>query len=245
MRTIAICNQKGGVGKTTTTLALQSGLMQKGLKTLILDFDGQRNSTSTKGQTEGASIYDVLTKGADIRDAIAECPSGDIVRGDERLSGIDSLSIDTLRNTLKPLHRQYDIVLIDCPPSLGVLTLNALMASDYVIVPAVADKYSLHGIIDLAQTIEAVKSENKRLRVLGVLLTMHNAKYRLSKELESDLEEITKAFKTTLFDTSIRYSQKVREAQFRPEGLMKYAPRATVTEDYKALTEEIIKRLEK
>ena len=250
MRVISVANQKGGVGKTTTAFCLTAGLTEAGKKALCIDLEGQRNLTATLGnaQEETPTILEVLTGEADITEAILTTPAGDFIRGDKRLSLIDNTlrgadKYEKLREAIKPLHRKYDYVFIDTPPALGTLTLNALTASDYVIVPAVADLYSSYGIADLAETIEAIKgSTNKKLKTLGILLTMHNPRARLSKEMEDYLDNITKAFKTSLFDTKIRSSIKAREVQLRPEGLFKYAPKAPITEDYRALFAEVIKK---
>lgn len=243
MKVISVCNQKGGVGKTTTALTLQAGLTEKGLRTLLIDLDGQRNSTATKGRGAETSVYDVLKRGADITEAISESPTGDYIQGARELSYIEGLEDTALRDTIKPLHRKYDIAIIDAPPNLGELTINALVASDYCIIPAVADKYSGYGMLDLERTIKLVRSEYKRPKVMGILLTMHNARLRLSQSMTAELEDIAKELNTTLFDTSIRYSVKAREAQFESRGLLQYAPRAPITADYRAFIAEVIQRL--
>lgn len=242
MRTIAICNQKGGVAKTTTSLTLQSGLTEKGKRTLLIDLDSQRNSTTTKGEGADFSILDVLEGRADIKDAISKSESGDFIRGEKGLSLIKGLTDSTLRDKIQPLHRAYDIVIIDCPPSLGDLTVNALVSADYVIVPAVADEYSAYGLMDLKKIIDLVRSgANKKLKVMGVLLTMHNPRLKESKRLEGELAEITKALGISLFDTTIRHSFKVREAQGKGKGLLRY--KTPIAEDYRAFTEEVLQRL--
>lgn len=251
MKVITVATQKGGVGKTTTALALTAGLTERGYKTLLVDVEGQRNASLTVGtQSDKPTVLEVLTGEATAREAITESLIGDFISGNKRLSLIDKLideerQYTALRDALKPLNRQYDYCIIDTPPALGTLTLNALTASDFVIVPCEADLYSLQGLTDLAETIEAVRAgTNKKLKTLGILLTKHSARYTLSKELQETLEQLTTAFNTRVFDTYIRYSQKCREAQFKPQGLLKYAPRSTVTQDYRALTDEILHLLE-
>lgn len=250
MQTIAICNQKGGVGKTTTSLCLTAGLSERGKKCLLIDAEGQRNLTATLGATDKPTLLEVLTSEADIREAITETAIGDFIAGDKRLNLIDQFIDEEerytrLRDAIKPLKRSYDFVVIDTPPQLGTLTLNALTASDFVIVPCEADYYSLQGLTDLAETIEAVKgSLNKKLRTLGVLLTKHSERTRLSRELQDTLRELTEAFDTEVFDTYIRHSQKAREAQFKPQGLLRYAPKSTIATDYRAFTEEVLHKLE-
>lgn len=243
MKVISICNQKGGVGKTTTALTLTAGLTERGKRALLIDLDGQRNSTTTKGEGADFSILNVLEGTADIKDAISKSPTGDFIRGQKELSLIEGLEDTTLRDCLKPLSRLYDIVVIDCPPSLADLTINALVCSDYVIVPAVADNYSAYGLLDLYDIIERVRPLNKRLKIMGVLLTMHNPRLKESKRLEGELAEITQELGINLFDTSIRPSVKARESQNRPEGLLQYAKKTPITEDYRAFIEEVIQRL--
>lgn len=251
MKVITVATQKGGVGKTTTALALTAGLTERGYKTLLVDVEGQRNASLTVGtQSDKPTVLEVLTGEATAREAITESLIGDFISGNKRLSLIDKLideerQYTALRDALKPLNRSYDYCVIDTPPALGTLTLNALTASDFVIVPCEADLYSLQGLTDLAETIEAVRAgTNKKLKTLGILLTKHSTRYTLSKELQETLEQLTTAFNTRVFDTYIRYSQKCREAQFKPQGLLKYAPRSTVAQDYKALTDEILHLLE-
>ena len=251
MKVITVATQKGGVGKTTTALALTAGLTERGYKTLLADVEGQRNASLTVGtQSDKPTVLEVLTGEATAREAITENLIGDFISGNKRLSLIDKLideerQYTALRDALKPLNRSYDYCIIDTPPALGTLTLNALTASDFVIVPCEADLYSLQGLTDLAETIEAVRAgTNKKLKTLGILLTKHSTRYTLSKELQETLEQLTTAFNTRVFDTYIRYSQKCREAQFKPQGLLKYAPRSTVAQDYRALTDEILHLLE-
>ena len=250
MQTIAICNQKGGVGKTTTSLCLTAGMSERGKKCLLIDLEGQRNLTATLRAADKPTALEVLTSEADIREAITETAIGDFIAGDKRLSIIDQYIDEEgrytrLREALKPLKRIYDIVVVDTPPALGTLTLNALTASDFVIVPCEADYYSLQGLTDLAETIEGVKgSLNKKLRTMGVLLTKHSTRYTLSKELQETLEQLTEAFDTEVFDTYIRTSQKAREAQFQPQGLLRYAPKSTIATDYRAFTDEVLHKLE-
>lgn len=255
MKTISICNQKGGVGKTTTSLCLTAGMSEKGKKCLLIDLEGQRNLTATLRVADKPTALEVLTKEADIGEAITETAIGDVIAGDKRLGIIDRELTDRgfseesfytlLRDALKPIKRIYDLVIVDTPPQLGTLTLNALTASDFVIVPCEADYYSLQGLTDLAETIEAVKtSTNKKLRTMGVLLTKHSARHTLSKELQETLEQLTEAFDTELFDTYIRHSQKAREAQFKPQGLLRYAPKSTIATDYRAFTDEVLHKLE-
>lgn len=252
MTTITISNQKGGVGKTTTALCLSAGLTEKGYKVLSIDLEQQRNLTATIGNTqnEQLTILEVLTGEATAREAVQHSLTGDYIAGSKQLSLIDKIITSKdiftrLRNALKPLQGDYDFIVIDTPPSLGTLTLNALTASDVVIIPVESDLYSAYGFTDLSDTIGAVRrNANNKLRVLGVLLTKYDKRTKLSKEMTEYLEQITRAFETTLFDTRIRYGVKAREIQLKPQGIYKYAPRASVTQDYRAFVNEVLERLE-
>ena len=261
MKTITISNQKGGVGKTTTVLCLSAGLAELGYKVLSVDLEGQRNLTATLGnlRSNKPTILEVLTEEADIREAIQTRQNGDFISGSAHLSSIDyrleelnkekeaseqKSKFVALRDALEVISDEYDYCIIDTPPALGTLTLNALTASDAVIIPVDWDLYSVYGLTDLMGTItETRKHTNKNLRVLGVLLTKYDTRTKLSSEMTDQLEQITSALGTSLFNTRIRYSVKVKEIQIKPQGLYKYAPRATVTQDYRNFVNEVLERL--
>lgn len=250
MKVIAIANQKGGVGKTTTANALIAGLTEKGYRVLGVDLDPQGNLTASRGQApKGATIFGVLTGEVTAKDAITSTEAGDLIVGSPLLSTAESLIADTgkeyrLKEALAPLSRIYDYVILDTPPSLGILTINALTACDYVVAPAQADLYSLQGIDQLTKTIDAVKKYcNHSIKVAGILLTMFNSRTRITKEVAEALDTLAGRLGTRVFDTKIRASVKASEVQFKTGGLFKYAPRATVTEDYRNWIEELISAL--
>lgn len=246
-RTLAIINQKGGVGKSTTAEALAAGLTLKGYSVLSIDLDAQGNMSYTAGaKTDGATALGVLTGEIPARDAIQHTESGDIIPASKALAGADAFITDTgkeyrLREALEPIRGEYDFIIVDTPPALGILTINALTACDSVIIPAQADIYSLQGIEQLAETIKPVKKyTNPDLTIEGILLTRYSSRSVLSREVAELAEQLAAKLGTKLFKTTIREAIAVKEAQISQRSLYSYAPKAKVTEDYSRFTAEII-----
>lgn len=245
MKVIAIANQKGGVGKTTTANVLIAGLTERGHKVLGIDLDAQTNLTTSMGATTKRTALGVLTGECEAADAIAHTATGDLIPSSTRLSNADMLLEETgkeykLKEALDPIKKDYDYIIIDTPPSLNILTINALTACDLAIVPAQADLYSLQGISELAKTIDAVrKYTNPNIKVAGILLTMFNGRTRIAKEVSEILEQLATRLDTKVFNTKIRASVKATEIQFKQGGLFKYAPKATVTQDYRSWIDEL------
>lgn len=251
MKTISITTQKGGVGKTTSALTISAGLTERGYRVLLVDADAQRNSSITLRADESKpNIISVLTGEATAREAIQHSPTADFIASSKQLSLIDRLldeenQYTALRDALKPMSRAYDFCIIDTPPQLGTATINALYASDYVLVPALAEYYSATALVDLANTVYAVKNAgNSKLKILGVFFTMHNKRTRLSREFLEEFEQVTNALNTSLFSSMIRDTKKARELQLKPQGLFKYAPRHGLTQDYNELIDELLQRLD-
>ena len=244
---ISIINQKGGVGKSTTAEALLSGLTLKGYKTLAVDLDAQGNLTYAVGaNSQGATTLGVLTREVDAGDAVQHTPSGDIIPGNKALAGADAFITDTgkeyrLKEALEGRAGEYDYILIDTPPALSILTINALTASNSVIIPAQADIYSLQGIEQLAETIQPVKRYcNPTLEIAGILLTRYNKRSILGQEVAGLARQIAQRLNTKLFDTTIREAIAIKEAQISQKSIYKYAPNAQVTKDYEAFIEELV-----
>lgn len=253
-KTLAIMNQKGGAGKTTTAGALAAGLTLLGFSVLSVDLDAQRNFTYTakpiittlKPKAENATILGVLMGEINAEDAILETESGDLIPASKALAGADAILTDTgkeyrLREALEPLKARYDYIILDTPPHLGILTINALTACDSVIIPAQADIYSLQGIEQLADTMKPVKKYcNPNLTIDGILLTRYSPRSVLSREVAELAERIAEKLGTRVYKTTIREAVAVKEAQISRKSLYGYAPAAKVTADYTHFIEELL-----
>lgn len=249
-KTICITNQKGGVGKTTTTYSLGLGLRKKGYKVLIVDLDPQGNlSFSVGAETEESiTIYEVLKGEYNAEEAIQHTPIIDIIPSNIVLSGVDLEFTHTgreflLREALSNVQNIYDYIIVDTPPSLNILTVNAFALSDKIIIPMIADIFSLQGIAQLYETIDRVKRYcNPSINIEGILLTRYNKRIILSSEIKGTAEMIAKELNTTVFNTHIRSSISIQEAQTKQENLYEYAPRNSAVMDYMQFVEELLSR---
>lgn len=247
---ISIINQKGGVGKTTTAVNLSAYLADKGKKTLLIDEDSQGNSTSglSRSVTFEKSLYDVLLSDTSPEEAVVKTairklhllPASIDLAGAEieiaPLAERESL----LKRKIEPLREQYDYIIIDCPPSLGLMTLNALVASDSIIIPIQAEFYALEGLSQLVKTVQVVSRRmNPRLHILGILLTMFDGRTNLSLQVA---EEVKKYFGSKVFRTVIPRTVKLSEAPSFGEPVLTYAPKSKGAEAYKKLSREVLKR---
>ena len=245
MKTVSVINQKGGVGKSTTAEMLVSALSLKGFKVLAIDLDAQGNlSYSLAADLNSPTILEVLTEEISAKDAIKKARA-DVISSNKALAGADAFIADTgkeyrLKEALEKIAKNYDFCIIDTPPALGILTINALTASDSVIIPAQADIYSLQGIENLEETIKAVKKYcNPNLKIEGILLTRYNPRI-LSREVSEMAEKLAEKLETKLFKAKIRDAVAVKEAQISQESLFKYAPKSNVTKDYEGFINEFL-----
>ena len=243
---IAIVNRRGGVGKTATAHALGAGLQHQGQRVLFIDLDSQSNLTFDLGAKMGPlTSLEVLTGTATAADAIQRTDSGDIIAASPNLASADSTIEGTgkeyrLKEALEPLADLYDYIVIDTPPALGVLTINALTAADSAIIPAQAEIHSLHGIGLLNEAIQAVKKyTNPNLTLRGVLLTRYNGRAILSKDMRANLDAVAAELGTKVYQTPIRECISVKEAQAMQQDLFTYAPRCNAAKDYLELVKEI------
>ena len=245
---IAGRNQKGGVGKSTTAQAIGQGLNElHNKKVLFIDLDAQGNlSYSLNAQQSPLNVMEVLTGKADIKEAIQKTPQGDILASNIQLSGADLFLTEMgkeykLKEAIEPIKNNYDYIIIDTPPALGILTVNALTACTGVIIPAQADIYSLQGIGQLNNTMEAVKKYcNPSLKLKGIVLTRYSKRAVLSRDVAETLENTAKQLKTKLYKTAIREAIAVKEAQANKVSIFAYAPKSNASIDYANLIKEVI-----
>ena len=250
MYVIAVTNQKGGVGKTTTATALVTGLTRKGYKVLLVDTDPQCNSTDTFRALvhNQATLYDVLVAGDPIQEAIQHTEIGDIVAGDPLLADAEQKITEQgreyrLKEAMDALDADaYDICVIDTPPDLGILLTNALTAAHGCIIPVSTDRYAMAGLSQLAQSIARVrKYSNRDLKIDGLLIVMDEPRTKLSKEIKESVPEICEKLGTRCFETTIRKAQAVKDAQKSRLSLFTYAPECNAALDYEAFIDEFLK----
>lgn len=248
MNTIAVINQKGGVGKSTTALAIGSGLILKGYRILFIDLDAQGNLTYTLGATTQGynNVLGVLQRPETAKEEIQHTEQGDIIASSPALAGADTLITQTgkeyrLKEALETIAGEYDYCIIDTPPALGILTINALTACTGAIIPAQADIYSLQGISQLNSTIETVRKYcNPALSIMGIVLTRFNRRSIIRREVAEMLGQTAEQLHTKLFKSRIRECTALVEAQATKQSIYKYSPKSNATADYKALVNEIL-----
>ena len=248
---IAIVNQKGGVAKTTTTLALGAFLHGKGRKVLFVDLDSQCNLTHTIGIQEGGpTVLDIMDHKELAAEAVVHTEWGDVIPSTGNLAIADTHFVDFarayhLKEALDGLKDTYDYLLVDTPPSLGVLTMNALTASDSLVIPAQADRYSMEGIAQLYQTVDVVrKYSNPNLRVLGILITRYTNRSVLRRAMAESLQQVAEARNTHLFDARIRECVALSEAQTKGCDIFTYNKHSNATKDYQAFGSEFLTLVE-
>ena len=253
MKIVSISNIKGGVGKTTTAAVLAAGLAEKGYRVLLIDSDPQTNLTMCflQEQTdELSSLYDIYGDGESIDDVKVPVRDNlDLIIGDFELCNADiqftkAGRLKMLKKAIKSIDGEYDFVIIDTPPNLGVLSLNAFIASDYMVVPMSVDSFSLKGVRLLKETLDDVADETeKELPVAGILLTKYNSRTNVSKLLEKSLNSAAGLLGTKVFGNRIRQAVVVQESQIAKEDLFSYSPNAKVAEDYKGFIDEFLERV--
>ncbi len=249
MHIYAVINQKGGVGKTTTVFALTGGLKLRNKKVLAVDLDPQGNlSYSFGADLDGKNALGVLTGEIKAEDAVVHTPQGDIIPGGKSLAGADAFITDTgkeyrLKEALAGFESCYDYIVIDTPPALGILTVNALTACTSVIIPAQADIYSLQGIEQLGETMSPVKKYcNSGLYIEGILLTRYNPRSVLSRDIVSFMERLAAKFETEVFNAKIREAVSIRESQMLRQDIFSYAAKSNVAADYSSFIDELLKK---
>lgn len=250
MKKIAVINQKGGVGKTSTALALGQGLTLKGKKVLFVDLDPQGNLSFTmNADPKGRTVLPVLQGEATAMENIQHTAGGDLIASSNNLASADLLLTQTgkeyrLKEALQPLEDVYDVCIIDTPPALGILTVNALTAADGALIPTVAEIFSFQGVGQLSLSIEDVRKYcNPELKILGIVLTLHNSRAVIRRELSSLLEGIAEKMKTKVYKARIRTCTALVEAQATRTSIYTYAPKSNAAADYAALVDEVLEDL--
>ena len=249
---LAFTNQKGGVGKTTSAVNVSLSMAVTEVRTLLIDLDPQANAStglSTLFEKQSGSIYDILLKGSGIKDAITKtsfthldivCSTNDLVGAEIELVSIMAREFQ-LQKALKEVHNEYDVIIIDCPPSLGLLTLNAFTASDSLVIPIQCEYYALEGLGQLLNTVRLVQRHlNTSLEIVGIIMTMYDGRLNLSKQVVSEVDSF---FKDKLFKTFIHRNVRLSEAPSFGKPVLLYDANSTGAQNYMSLTEEILQRV--
>ena len=245
---ISIVNQKGGVGKTTTCVSLTAALAEQKKRVLLCDFDPQANSTSGMGvdKTVSKGVYEVLVSDIPAAEAVAHTRFGDVLPSNKALAGagIELIGMENreylLRDALETLRPQYDYIFIDCPPSLSLLTINALVAADTVLVPIQCEYYALEGLSQVLRTIGLVRKKmNPSLELEGVVFTMYDARTNLSLEV---VESVKSSLNRTIYKTIIPRNVRLAEAPSHGMSINLYDSRSTGAESYRMLAAEVMSR---
>lgn len=246
MKTVAIINLKGGTAKTTTAVNLAAELRQRGKRVLLIDADPQHNLSDYMGaDPDAATITDLLAARCIIAEDLVQhlAPDLGIVPSDLSLCEIDieaiqrGISLRSVRDLCEALSPDYDVCLIDCPPSFTAASIAALVAADEAILPVTVDAFAMGGALEIARQIENLQSINETLKVRGILLTMWSRSLVCMQA-----NDVVRRAGLPVFDTVIRRTCKVQEASFKRESLRKYAPHCNAAEDYDALCDELLKK---
>lgn len=255
MKSIMIFNQKGGVGKSTTTGNLMAELSKRGKRVLGIDLDGQGHLTKFLGidTTDRNTVLELLKKEAKFLETVAKTGYGDIVPSDSALQSNmlvfaqDPLFLYRIRDMLAELENVYDFILLDCPPAVNQVTMAALIAVNYLIIPTEAEKFSIDGVKEIIETVRTVKSmPNQSLKVLGLLITKYHGRRILTRNAEQVLVSVAKThFDSKVFNTKISFMSDIPYSQAQNLSVSDFKPKSKSAKEYSDLTDEILKELKK
>lgn len=247
---IAIANQKGGVGKTSTCVNLTYALKKRGRRVLLVDCDAQGNATSGMGvdKSRTPNMYNIMSQAAEAGDCVVQTKYGDVIPTNKDLSGATVELVDmpdreyVLRQALEPLRERYDYILIDCPPSLELLTVNALAAADSVLVPVQCEYYALEGIADLTTTIKMINANiNPKLEIQGIVLTMYDGRTNFSEQVAG---EIRRYFGEKVYKSVIPRNIRIAEAPSHGKPVIAYDRISKGSGAYLRLASELVRQIE-
>lgn len=250
---IGIANRKGGIGKSTTALALAAGLQNRGYKVLMVDTDPQRNTSNVyKAETEGvATLYDIIFAGYKASNCIQHTEYGDIIASDENLQTADTQITPSpkmykyIKNAISEVDSMYDFIIYDTQPHAGILLGNVLMSCQYLITPCTCDTFGIQGILDFYDTVKEYQEDNTSLSILGLLIIKYKGRQNLTKDIEDNiLPKYAKEMNTKVFKTRIRESVKCQEAQTLRIPIFDHEYRSNNTAiDYNTLIDEILEEI--
>lgn len=242
---IAVCNQKGGVGKTATAQAIATGAARIGRKSLAIDLDPQSNLTFCMGgNSADVDTLDFMAGLYAPGQLIQHTQQGDIIAASNRLAAADTVFTGEERGlmlaaAIKPIKKKYDVIVIDCPPALNILLVNALLAADTVIIPITADIFALQGLYQLQSSIQAAQRTNTDLTIGGAVFVRYNARTVLARDLTDVIKEKCSSLAIPVYKTVIREGVAIREAETQRMSIFDYAPRSNAAKDYMQLIDEI------